>query len=139
MALLDLWNDARDQVSSKRIEQLIAFAGDGKLLDGNSTSKELRSLLEVVPSDLLGGWIDECLTHRFTDFGFVLQDISNEIGRRLGFTVTYGVYRGQGHNGFDGLWQLSDGRAILIESKGSTVYAISFSGSRITARWLLLS
>jgi hypothetical protein len=85
MALLDLWDSERDQITEKRIDQLIAFAGEGQLRDGNSTSSELRDLLKVVPSNLLGKWIDESLTNRFQDFGFLIQDIVNEIGRRPRF------------------------------------------------------
>ena len=69
MALVDLWNDDRQQILEKRIDQLISFAGEGKLRDGNSTSNELRQLLSVVPSDVVGSWIAQCLTDRSTDFG----------------------------------------------------------------------
>ena len=77
MALIDLWNSDRQQITGKRIDQLIAFAGEGKLLDGNSTTGEFRALLKVVTSDVIGKWLDECLGNRFTDFGFVLQDTVN--------------------------------------------------------------
>jgi len=88
MSLLDLWNANRNQITEKRIEQSIAFAGEGSLRDGNTTSQELRSLLGIVPSALLGRWIEECSENRFADFGFVLQDIVNEIGQRLGQEFT---------------------------------------------------
>ena len=127
VGLPDLWNTDRSHITGKRIAQLIAFAGDGKLRDGNSASQELRHLLAVVPSDRIGTWIDECLTDRFSDFGFVLQDIINEIGRRLGFDVIPGVYRGHPNEGYDGLWRIPDGNAILVESKASTSYSISLS------------
>lgn len=127
MALLDLWNADRQQVAAKRIDQLIAFAGEGRLRDGNSTSEELRNLLKAVSSDILGRWLDECLQNRFIDFGFVLQDTVNEIGRRLGFEVTHGVYRSHSKEGFDGLWRIPGSRAILVESKSSTSYSIPLS------------
>lgn len=127
MALVDLWQNDRVQIIDKRMEQLIAFAGDGKLRDGNRTSEELRSLLSVVPSEVIGNWIEDCLDQRFTDFGLVLQDIVNEIGRRLGFEVRHGVYRGHTNEGLDGLWRIPNGRAILIESKSSTSYAINLT------------
>jgi hypothetical protein len=127
MALVDLWNSDRNQVTEKRIDQLIAFAGDGKLRDGNSTSLELRALLGVVPSDVLGQWIDQCLEQRFPDFGFVLQDIVNEIGRRLNFDVTHGVYRGRSEEGLDGLWILTGKCGIVVESKSSTDYKINLT------------
>ena len=59
MALLDLWNADRQQITGKRIDQLIAFAGEGRLRDGNSTSEEFRTLLKVVSSDVIGiGWMN---------------------------------------------------------------------------------
>ena len=127
MALLDLWNADQHQIKSKRVDQLIAFAGEGKLRDGNTTSKEFRTLLNVVTSDLIGQWLDECLQLRFTDFGFVLQDAVNEVGRRLGFDITHGVYRGHTNEGYDGLWCIVGGRAILVEAKSSTSYSINLS------------
>src|SRR5437868_13930542 len=106
MALLELWQSDRSQITNKRIDQLIAFAGAGKLADGNQTSNEFRGLLAVVPSNQLSVWIEQSLTDRFDDFGFVLQDIVNEIGKRLNFSVVHGLYRGQqGKSGHDGLWR----------------------------------
>ena len=61
----------------------------------------------VVSSDVIGHWLDECLENRFADFGFVLQDTVNEVGRRLGFHVTHGVYRSHSKEGYDGLWRSS--------------------------------
>lgn len=127
MALIDLWNSDRQQIVGKRIDQLIAFAGEGRLRDRNSTSEELRTLLKVVSSEVIGQWLDECLEIRFTDFGFVLQDTVNEVGRRLGFDVTHGVYRSHSNEGYDGLWRIPGGRAILVESKSSTSYSINLS------------
>lgn len=127
MALLDLWNADRQQIVSKRIDQLIAFAGEGRLRDSNSTSDEFRTLLKVVTSDVVGQWLDECLENRFTDFGFVLQDACNEVGRRLGFEVTHGVYRSHSNESYDGLWRIPGGRAILVESKASAAFSINLS------------
>ena len=127
MALIDLWNADRQQITDKRIDQLIAFAGEGRLRDRNSTSEEFRTLLKVVSSDVIGQWLDECLEIRFSDFGFVLQDTVNEVGRRLGFDVNHGVYRSHSNEGYDGLWRIPGGRAILVESKSSTSYSINLS------------
>ena len=127
MALIDLWNSDRQQITGKRIDQLIAFAGDGRLLDGNTTSGEFRLLLRAITSDLIGRWLDESLDNRFTDFGFVIQDIVNEIGHRLGFEVTNGVYRGHSGEGYDGLWKIAGSGAILIEAKSSTAYSINLT------------
>lgn len=127
MALIDIWKTDRVQVTDKRIDQLIAFAGEGRLRDGSATANEFRALLRVIPSELVGQWLDECLEIRFTDFGFALQDLVNEIGARLGFTVAHGVYRGHSNEGYDGLWHIGNSRAILVEAKSSTAYSINLS------------
>jgi hypothetical protein len=127
MALIDLWQTDRPQITAKRIDQLIAFAGEGELRDGNQTSTEFRSLLKIAPSDLIGRWIEESLDRRFSDFGFVVQDAVNEIGRRLGFDVEHGVYRSHANQGWDGLWRSPNDRAIVVESKSSTSYSIDLA------------
>ena len=40
------------------------------------------------------------------DYAFALQDLVNEIGRRLGFQVEHGLYQGKagGETNFDGVW-----------------------------------
>jgi len=128
MALLDLWKSDRQQILEKRIRQLISFAGEGRLLDGNDTSSEFRALLQAVPSELLARWIDDILQETFDDAGFALQDVVNEIGRRLGFVVECGVYRGR-RNGvnYDGLWRSPEGRGLVVECKSSTAYQIDVS------------
>jgi len=42
MALVDLWMSSQDQLRQKHVQQIIAFAGDGKLLDGSEASSEFR-------------------------------------------------------------------------------------------------
>ncbi|MEK6642337.1 MAG: hypothetical protein AABZ08_00385 [Planctomycetota bacterium] len=128
MALLDLWKSDRQQILQKRLQQLISFAGEGRLLDGNDTSLELRALLRAIPSELLAQWVDEILTEPFDDSGFALQDIVNEIGSRLAFTVEPGVYRGKrdGAN-YDGFWQSPEGSALVVESKTTTAYQINLT------------
>jgi hypothetical protein len=117
----------RSQITSKRIDQLIAFAGEGRLRDGSATANEFRALLKVRSSEVVGTWIDECLDIRFTDFGFALQDLVNEIGTRLGLDVKHGIYRGHSNEGYDGLWQLGESRAILVEAKSTTAYSINLN------------
>jgi hypothetical protein len=54
----------------------------------------------------------------------VLQDLVNEIGLRLGFTLTPGPYRGTTNAiGFDGLWTSSN-QSIVVEIKTSSHYNI---------------
>ena len=128
MSLLELWKSDRQQIAGKRLDQLIAFAGEGKLNDDGQTATELRSLLRAVPSEQLEAWKDEALNRRYDDFGFVLQDIMNEVGHRLGFEVRPGRYRGRtGYSEPDGLWRDGD-HLILVEVKASARFQIDIAG-----------
>jgi len=125
MSLLALWRQDREQIEEKRLDQLISFAGDGRLLDGGPTSIELRELLAAAPSGLLRRWKDEALAIRYEDFGLVLQDLVNEVGRRLGFELQYGRYRGRsGEDGHDGIWRAGNGHVLLVETKTSSNHRI---------------
>lgn len=126
MALIDLWNQEREQLRSKEVRQIIAFAGDGKLRDDSETSREFREFLGHVDSSFLSTYADQCLQEKaFGDSGLALQDVVNEVGRRLGFAVEIGRYRGKrGTLGHDGLWTLPDGHAIVVEVKTTDAYRI---------------
>lgn len=128
MALPDLWLNAPDQIRDKQVQQIIAFAGEGKLLDGGTASAEFRAFLAHVPSDLLKRYATECLADAFANSGLALQDIVNEVGRRLGFTVTSGRYRGTaGQIGFDGVWRFPGGHAAVVEVKTTDAYRIDLN------------
>ncbi len=125
MALLDLWTKDRAQLAEKQVHQIIAFAGDGKLRDGSLASTEFRDYLRHIPSDQLSRYADECLQASFQDSGLALQDIVNEIGRRLDFQITHGRYRGTPkHPGHDGLWADADKHCIVVEVKTTDAYRI---------------
>lgn len=125
MALIDLWHNSRDQISDKHVQQIVAFAGDGRLADGSLSSNEFRNFLGQIPSAILMRYASECLTTSFGGSGLVLQDAVNEIGSRLGFRVTHGRYRGVvGQLGFDGLWESADGHFIVVEVKTTDTYRI---------------
>ncbi len=128
MALLDLWRNDRIEIGEKHVQQVIAFAGDGKLRDGSTAPAEFREYLRHIPSDLLSRYADECLQGSFQDSGLALQDIVNEIGRRLDFQVTYGRYRGTSNQpGHDGLWADTDRHTIVVEVKTTDAYRIDLS------------
>jgi hypothetical protein len=56
----------------------------------------------------------------------VLQDLVNELGRRLGYVVENGRYQGiRNANGFDGLWQSPEGHSVVVEVKTTDTYRIS--------------
>lgn len=125
MSLLRLWESNPQDLQTKRLEQLIAFAGDGKLRDGSETAREFRAFLARVRSDALRGFVDECLRVGFQDSGLALQDVVNEIGRRLGFVVENGAYQGrQGQVGFDGIWTVPSGHCLVVEVKTTDAYRI---------------
>src|SRR5439155_11190738 len=106
MALLDLWKASHQQLEGKHVQQMLGLAGSGKLLDGNSASAEFREFLAYIPTNLLARYAEESLSGRFDGSGLALQDVINQVGRRLGFEVTHGRCRGaQAHIGYDGLWK----------------------------------
>jgi hypothetical protein len=56
----------------------------------------------------------------------VLQDLVNELGRRLDYDVTNGRYQGTSNSiGFDGLWKSPEGQTIIVEVKTTDAYRIS--------------
>jgi hypothetical protein len=56
----------------------------------------------------------------------VLQDLANELGRRLDYDVVNGRYQGvSGAVGFDGLWTSPEGHAIIAEIKTTDAYRVS--------------
>jgi hypothetical protein len=126
MSLTTLWNTSPDQLQEKTVQQVIAFAGNGRLLDNSVASSEFREFLGSVPSELLALYADQCLNQKFDDNGLALQDIINEIGRRLGFAVVDGRYRGTASAvGHDGLWTSSEAHSIIVEVKTTDTYSIN--------------
>jgi hypothetical protein len=74
---------------------------------------------------VLSRYTNECLSDSFPNSGHAFQDLVNEVGRRLGFSVTSGRYRGQsGQVGFDGLWLFPDRHAAVVEVKTTDTYRI---------------
>ena len=56
----------------------------------------------------------------------VLQDLVNELGRRLEYSVSNGIYQGTVKaTGFDGLWISPEGHTIIVEVKTTDAYRIS--------------
>jgi hypothetical protein len=125
-SITEIWSNSKGTFDSKTLSQILAFAGDGKLKDNNVTSIEFRELLDQVPSSLIKQFADNCLTDKFDDSGYALQDIINQIGIRLGFTVENGLYRGKKNDiGFDGIWTSIEGHNIVLEVKTTDTYRIN--------------
>lgn len=128
MSLTDFWERSKDELQAKSVQQIITIAGDGNLTDGSLTSEEFRSFLSNISTDLIQKYTDQCLQDSFSGSGFVLQDIVNQIGQRLGFMVTYGRYRGTtAHIGYDGLWKFPKGHTIVLEVKTTDAYRIDLN------------
>lgn len=125
MGIIELYRNNREDIESKKISQIIAFCGDGNLKDNSRTSLELKEFLSEVPTELIKKYVLECSSETFKDNGFILQDILNEIGTRLGFDVKAGLYRGSSNkNGLDGLWE-NDENSLVIEVKTTDAYRIN--------------
>ena len=50
MSLDEIWKESPAQIREKRIDQIIGFAGDGRLGDKNSAAAEFRAFLKRVPA-----------------------------------------------------------------------------------------
>jgi len=126
--ILDILEKNPDLFKSKSLSQILNFTGDGKLRDNNDTSSEFRNLLEIISSEILKSFINDCLTEKFenNNGGYALQDIINQIGKRLGFKIENGLYQGkQNFIGFDGIWTSKDDYSFVIEVKTTDAYRIN--------------
>jgi hypothetical protein len=118
MPLLQFWKTAKEEVLKMSIEQVVSSAGNGNLRDQSDCSKELRTFLKAVPSERLFTYARHCLEKSFGVGGLVLQDIVNELGRRLDFDVENGIYQGKKNApNFDGIWRSKDQPDLIIEVK----------------------
>ena len=126
MPLLELWASNPSSIEKMNLETLVRMAGEqGGLKDGSEAEREFRTYLSEVDASALSGYADTCLNDGFQGSGQVLQDIVNEVGRRLGFEVTNGRYQGvKGEVGFDGIWK-ADNADIVVEVKTTDAYTIS--------------
>jgi hypothetical protein len=113
MTFIDLATKNPETFASKTVEQIVAFCGDGKLKDNSTCSEQFRQFLKLQTPDALASYSNYCLDNKFERSGLILQDCINEIGRRLGYDVKNGRYKGvQNDVGLDGLW--FDGKHYLV-------------------------
>jgi len=126
MPLIDLWRSNPDQIEQYGIDQIVAIAGDGNIRDEGQCSEELREYFSEMSASKLAKYADKCLVDSFNNSGFVLQDIVNELGRRLDYMVENGLYRGRrGLIGFDGIWKDDDGHSLVVEVKTTDAFRIN--------------
>ena len=124
MPLINMWRADRESVLSLSLEQVVTLAGDGQLKDNSETSAEFRLFLKEIEGEKLTEFANYCLENAFTNSGQILQDIVNEIGRRLGYQVENGRYQGvRNEIGFDGILSIS-GENTVVEVKTTNAYVI---------------
>jgi hypothetical protein len=124
--LLSIFASAPESVAKFTIEQVVTTAGDGALKDDSLCSAELREYLGKIGTEQIAAYVEHCLTVAFPRNGMVLQDLVNELGRRLDYAVTNGRYQGvQGKIGFDGLWVSPEGHTLVAEVKTTDAYRLS--------------
>src|SRR6266516_1422376 len=125
MALKDIWSQTPQELDGRHVQQIIAWSGDGFLRDGTAASNEFRGYIDLIPSRLLVNYCTQCLDEAFDQSGLTLQDLVNQIGKRLGLEVKFGRYRGsQGAIGFDGLWKFPSGHQAIVEVKKTSAYQV---------------
>lgn len=123
MPLLQLMAANPDAVCQMNIEQIVKTAGDGTLRDNAESQTELREYLRQSKVNLLLTYSDYCLSNSFPKSGQVLQDIMNELGRRLEYEVINGRYQGTPREiGYDGIWRDPVGHNIVVEVKTTDAY-----------------
>ena len=126
MPLVDIWKADKSSILQMTIEQIASIAGDGRLSDNSKCQLELREYLGEASTDSLAEYASFCLEHSFTNSGRVLQDVVNELGRRLEYTVENGRYKGvKNAIGFDGIWGDDDNRSLVVEVKTTDAYRLS--------------
>ena len=130
MPLLSLWKSNPSAVGEFTIDQVVATAGDGNLKDGSVCSTELCTYFAQIPSNKIAIYIEQCLVlgSKLDKSGMVLQDLVNELGRRLDYKVMNGRYQGTVNKiGYDGIWISPEGHTIIAEVKTTDAYQISLN------------
>jgi len=123
MAVLHYWRSNREIVLGQSIQQVVSNAGDGILRDSSPASEEFREFLTLVPIESLSYYVRQCLEMPFPKSGSVLQDLVNELGRRLDFEVENGLYQGRRNAiGFDGIWRFAGDSELVVEVKTTDTY-----------------
>jgi hypothetical protein len=126
MPLIDIWKADKSSVLQMTIEQIASIAGDGKLADNSICQTELRHYLNEASTDSLAEYANYCLENSFTKSGQVLQDVINELGRRLEYVVENGRYQGvKNAIGFDGIWMDDVQWSLIVEVKTTDAYRLS--------------
>lgn len=84
--ITNLWDTNPIYVWNLKLKQILVLAGNGNFYN-EQTSQELRQFFSKIDLPLSLNKDD-----KFEERGYVLQDIVNEMGSRLGYRVTNGLY-----------------------------------------------
>ena len=85
-----------------------------------------ENICRVFPVTNCSSTLIIALSSSFKHSGLILQDVVNELGRRLGYNVEHGLYRGKTNAiNFDGVWKEPSGTQIVVEVKTSDAYRIN--------------
>jgi len=125
MPLAEIWKATPQTILGMNISAILNIATNGdRLRDGSTGALEFREFLGEIDSVKLAEYASYCVSTAFTDSGQVLQDLVNEIGRRIGFKAQNGRYQGVRNDiGFDGIWT-DDAGSIVVEVKTTDAYTI---------------
>ena len=115
MDLVTLARNNPDAFAKKTIDQIVAITDDGKLHDGSECARQVREFLKFQTAERLATFARYCLKHNNDVNNAAMQDIVNEIGRRLEFEVAYGKYFGSRQpEGYDGLWSSGPKQLVVV-------------------------
>src|ERR1700722_7666097 len=129
MGLIELWESSPQTVAQFTIEQIVKIAGDGNIIYDSTCSQELKEYLAKLPdSEKIRAYVEQCLSSGFHRSGMALQELVNELGRRLEYTVTNGRYGGTANKiGFDGIWKSPESHTIVVEAKRTDAYRVALA------------
>jgi hypothetical protein len=110
------------------LDHIADLAGDWT--DDSRASEQFREIIEneQTTTDEIEAFLHEAIDGSEQHHNRALQDLVNNIGRRLGFRVDHGIYQGRsGKIGYDGHW-VSDATEtethLIVETKKTTAYSI---------------
>lgn len=110
------------------LDRIVNLAGDWT--DGSRASEQFREIIEdeQTTTEEIEAYLQEAIDGSEQYHNKALQDLVNNIGRRLGFEIEYGVYQGLNDTiGYDGRWistATDDDTHLVVETKTNTAYSI---------------
>lgn len=110
------------------LERIVSLAGDWT--DDSRASQQFREIIEdeQTTTEEIESYLKEAIDGSDSYHNRALQDLVNNIGRRLGFEVEYGIYQGvSGTIGYDGHWvstATDEETHLVVETKKSTAFSI---------------